>query len=77
MWFVPAARFRLHTPESDLGTYKFNKHKIAHHFCTVCGVAPFAEGEKDGQKLAAVNVRCLAGVEPADLEIRHIDGRSL
>jgi hypothetical protein len=77
MWFVPAAQFRLQTPEGNLGTYRFNKHEIAHHFCPVCGVAPFAEGEKDGHKLAAVNVRCLAGIDLAGLDIRHVDGRSL
>ncbi len=77
LWFVPASSFHLQTPASDPGTYRFNKHEIAHHFCTVCGVAPFAEGEKDGQKLAAMNVRCLAGIELADLAIRHVDGRSL
>jgi hypothetical protein len=59
-----------------MSTYRFNKHKIAHHFCSVCGVAPFADGEHDGQALAAVNVRCLEGVEPAELNIRQVDGRS-
>lgn len=77
LWFVPAAQFRLRTSAADLGTYRFNKHEIAHHFCLVCGVAPFAEGEKDGHKLVAVNVRCLAGVEPAELDVRQVDGRNL
>lgn len=77
MWFVPAGQFRLKTAQAGISTYRFNKHAIAHHFCPVCGVAPFAEGEKDGHRLAAVNVRCLAGVEPSDLDIRQVDGRSL
>ncbi len=76
MWFVPGEQFRLTTPEADISTYRFNKHAIAHRFCPVCGVAPFAEGEKDGHKLAGVNVRCLAGVEPSNLDIRQVDGRS-
>jgi hypothetical protein len=76
LWFVPRAALRLATPEADMSTYRFNKHKIAHHFCSVCGVAPFADGEHDGQALAAVNVRCLEGVEPAELNIRQVDGRS-
>lgn len=77
MWFVPRSQLRLSTPEADMSTYRFNRHEIAHHFCPVCGVAPFAEGVHDGHAMAGVNVRCLEGVEPAELEIRHVDGRSL
>ena len=77
MWFVPRDALRLSTPEADMSTYRFNKHKIAHHFCPVCGVAPFADGEREGHPLAAVNVRCLEGVELGGLNIRQVDGRSL
>lgn len=77
LWFVPREQLRLETPETDLSTYRFNTHRIAHHFCPVCGVAPFAEGALNERPMAAVNVRCLQGVEPADLEIRQFDGRSL
>ncbi len=78
LWFVPREQLHLHTPEADMSTYKFNKHRIAHHFCPVCGVAPFADGKMpDGKPMAAVNVRCLEGVEPAELEIKPFDGRSL
>jgi hypothetical protein len=77
LWFVPREQLRLATPEKDLGTYRFNTHRIAHHFCPACGVAPFADGSLNDKPMAAVNVRCLQGVEPAGLEIRHFDGRSL
>lgn len=60
-----------------MSTYKFNKHRIAHHFCPTCGVAPSADGEHNGRAMAAVNVRCLEGVEPASLDIKQVDGRSL
>jgi len=76
LWFVPREQLRLATPEADMSTYRFNKHQIAHHFCPVCGVAPFADGEQNEKKMAAVNVRCLHGVEPSQLEIRQVDGRS-
>ena len=76
LWFVPREQLRLATPEADMSTYRFNKHRIAHHFCPVCGVAPFADGEQNERKMAAVNVRCLRGVEPSQLEIRQVDGRS-
>ena len=58
-------------------SYRFNKHAIAHHFCPVRGVAPFADGEHQGHAMAGVNVRCLEGVDTAGLEIRQVDGRSL
>ncbi|HET9835289.1 MAG TPA: GFA family protein [Rhodanobacteraceae bacterium] len=76
LWFVPRGQLRQGTPEGDMSTYRFNKHQIAHHFCPVCGVAPFAEGALHDRPMAAVNVRCLAGVEPRDLVIRQVDGRS-
>lgn len=77
MWFVPRDALRLATAAADMGTYRFNRHQIAHHFCPVCGVAPFAEGEHDGHSTAAVNVRCLEGVELAGLKVRQVDGRAL
>jgi len=77
LWFVPRAQFTLEADPADLGTYKFNKHVIAHHFCRTCGVGPFSLGvDPRGNEMAAINVRCLAGVEPDELEIQKIDGRS-
>lgn len=76
--FMPRDRLRLHTPEADFATYMFNKHRIRHHFCPTCGYAPFAFGtDKTGNAVAAINVRCLEDVEPASLEIKPFDGRSL
>ncbi|HET7921330.1 MAG TPA: GFA family protein [Gammaproteobacteria bacterium] len=77
LWFVPRDKLHLHTPEADLGTYSFNKHRLKHHYCRNCGIAPFSDGEKAGQPMAAVNVRCLEGVDIAGLNIHHFDGRSL
>jgi hypothetical protein len=39
-------------------------------------VAPFTDGQRGDQPMAAVNVRCLQGVEPAGLDIKQVDGRS-
>jgi hypothetical protein len=78
LWFVPRAQFRLHTAEADLATYTFNTRKLQHHFCPACGVAPFSEGsDPSGNRMAAVNVRCLDGVDLATLKVVPFDGRSL
>jgi hypothetical protein len=76
LWFLPRQQLHLHTSEADMSTYRFNKHRLAHHFCPVCGVAPFTDGQRGNLPIAAVNVRCLQGVEPADLDVKQVDGRS-
>ena len=76
--FVPGAAFTLLTPRENLGTYRFNKHAIDHHFCPNCGMSPFSEGEHPkGNKVVALNLRCVEGVDPQVLTIKHVDGRSL
>ena len=79
LWFVPRKQLLLSTPESNMSTYTFNKHQIKHRFCPACGCAPFGEGlnPKTNEMTAAVNVRCLEGVDPAKFKITHFDGRSL
>ena len=78
MWFVPRAKLRLLTPEQDLSTYVFNKHAIKHRFCANCGIHPFGEAsDPKGNKMAAVNARCLEGVELSSLSVKSFDGRAL
>ena len=78
LWFEPREKLRLATPESDLSTYTFNKHVIQHHFCAKCGCAPFGFGvAPNGDPTAAVNVRCIEGIELTTLTRIPYDGRSL
>lgn len=78
LWFVPRNQLRLATPEADLATYTFNTRKILHRFCPDCGVGPFGEGSDEaGNVMAAVNVRCLDGVDLKALKVVPVDGRSL
>jgi hypothetical protein len=77
LWLVPRGQLRLTTPEADLGTCTFNTHKLRHHFCPNCGIATFSEGTgPSGAEMAAVNVRCLEGLELATLTMVPVDGRS-
>lgn len=78
MWFVPAAALRLLTPPEAMATYTFNKHVIQHRFCPTCGIHPFGEGQDPkGNRMAAINVRCLEDVDLSALAVKPFDGRSL
>ena len=76
--FAPGTQFKLSSGASDLTKFEFNKHLIEHQFCSTCGIQSFAIGThpKTGAKMAAINVRCLDGVDVDDLTVRKVDGRS-
>jgi hypothetical protein len=74
--FVPMAQFKLIAGEG-LVDYQFNKHVIHHLFCSTCGVTSFCRGVgRDGGEMAAINVRCLEGVELGEVSVMKFDGRS-
>lgn len=78
MWFVPRQNLRLLTPAGDMSTYMFNKHVIQHHFCPRCGIHPFGEAKgPDGQPMAAVNIRCIEGIELESIPVKHFNGRAV
>ena len=75
---MPRSQFRLLTAESGAATYTFNEHVIKHRFCATCGIHPYAEGvDPKGNHVAAINVRCLEGIDLDAVPIQHFDGRSL
>lgn len=77
--FAPAAQFELLSDDAALTTFEFNNHRIRHQFCSTCGIQSFAIGThpKTGAKMAAINVRCLDGVDVDALKVKRVDGRSL
>ena len=76
LFFVPRDALRVTAGEDALQTYTFNRHAIRHRFCRTCGVEPFAEGAMpDGSPIAAINARCLEGVELADIPRKLVNGR--
>lgn len=76
--FTPEEHFTLLSDGGTLGDYQFGQKMIHHHFCTLCGMAPFGRGKMpDGTPIRAVNVRCLEGVDPASFKVTHFDGKSL
>lgn len=77
LWFVPRGALRLTTPEADAATYTFHRHVIRHRFCPACGIHPFGEGvDPKGQPVAAVNLRCVEGLDLGSVPVHHYDGRA-
>ena len=76
--FAPAAQFKLLSGGPDLTKFVFNKNMIQHQFCSTCGIQSFALGTqpKTGAKMAAINVRCLDGVDVDAFKVKRVDGRS-
>jgi hypothetical protein len=65
------------TPDENASTYLFNKHVIKHRFCPECGIHPYGEGtDPKGNRIAAINIRCLEDIDLAPIPVTHFDGRS-
>ena len=76
--FVPEGQFKLLAGEGTLKDYQFNNKVIHHLFCPTCGIESFAKGTRpDGARMAAINVRCLDGVDISALKPMPFDGKSL
>lgn len=76
--FVPTEQFHLNKGDGNLTSYKFNKQVIDHLFCKTCGIKSFAFGVgRDGKPMAAVNARCLEGVDVTKLKVHHYDGKAV
>lgn len=78
LWFVPRESLVLLTPEDDLSSYSFGERTIQHRFCPTCGIHPFGEAvDPQGNRMAAVNVRCLEEIDLSALAVNHFNGRAL
>lgn len=78
LWFVARDKLRLMTSEADLGAYTFNKRAIQHRFCNTCGIHPYGEGaDPNGNRMAAINIRCLEGIDLESVPVQKFDGKSL
>ncbi|MCO5142030.1 MAG: GFA family protein [Oligoflexia bacterium] len=76
--FVGEKDFHLISGADALVNYQFGKKSIDHMFCSNCGISSFSSGTApDGQKMKAINVRCLEGTNIEDLRVKTFDGRSL
>ena len=75
--FVPEGNFKLLSGNDFLTNYQFNKKVIHHLFCKNCGILSFGRGSTpDGQKMVAINIRCLDNVDLDKIKIHPYDGKS-
>lgn len=73
--FVPKTQFELTRGEDRVTEYRFNTHKIAHQFCSACGVQAHGYGKMpDGTETVAINARCIDGVDIGALNRVPYDG---
>ena len=78
LWFVPQDKLSLLTPDENAATYTFNHHVIRHRSCATCGIHTYGEGaDPEGNRMAAINIRCLAHVDLDSVPVQHYDGRAL
>jgi hypothetical protein len=72
---VAPEQFEMLQGKDELTTYQFNTGVARHTFCRHCGIHPFYVPRSDPDKID-VNVRCLDGVDPSTIALRHFDGRN-
>ena len=76
LWFVPRDALKTTAGEDHLSSYTFNKKVIQHRFCPTCGCQPFGMGKgADGAEMAAINLRCLEGMDLDAVERVPVNGR--
>ena len=75
--FSPMEDFTLLSGEDSLTGYECNKQVIHHLFYKVGGIQSLARGRgPDGAAMAAINIRCIDGVDANELNPQKFDGRS-
>jgi hypothetical protein len=74
-WVIARDAFKMLTPPENLATYSFNTGVAKHHFCGVCGVAPFYIPRSDPDKID-VNARCIDNVDLTSVRVEKYDGRN-
>lgn len=68
--------FELLAGQDAMAVYHFGDHDVNHHFCKTCGIYPFHDSIYEPGKYR-VNLGCVEGIEPRELNIRQYDGRTL
>ena len=73
---MPRAALEVISGADTMTTYTFNRHVIQHRFCPTCGCQPFGLGQMpDGAEMAAINLRCVEGIDLDAIKRVQVNGR--
>ena len=76
--FFPRSAMTLQAPDADIASYTFNKHAIQHRFCPTCGIHPYGDGtDPKGNRMAAINLRCIEDLDLSAIPVHEFDGRAM
>lgn len=76
--FTGTDDFRLIAGAEAMTDYRFNKHAIAHLFCSTCGISAFGKARApDGREMVAVNLRCVDDIDLAAVARQPFNGAAL
>jgi hypothetical protein len=78
-------QFKLLTPASHMGTYRWQSKLVAHNFCPTCGIAVYSDspnfqrdGSWDGKtRRICINARLFEDFDAASYPVDVIDGKNL
>ena len=73
-WIVEPEQFRLLSSSDALALYEFNTKTAKHYFCSACGISSYYI-PRSHPDMIDVNVRCLDGVNPEELEVELFNGQ--
>lgn len=74
--FLPRPDFKLTKGEGAFTTYHFNRGAIDHNFCKTCGTQAFGIGSgPDSKEMAAINLRCVDGLDRSKITIHPVNGK--
>ena len=73
--YIASEYFQLINGEKDLSLYQWGDRDVNHWFCKTCGIYPFHDSIHDPGTYR-VNLGCVEGITPRELEIREFDGKN-
>lgn len=72
--YIPHKDFTPIENTEALSDYRWNDRVVNHLFCKTCGIYPYHGNEEYGYR---VNLGCVEQLNPLELEIRVLDGKSM
>ena len=72
--YIPAKDFTPIENTGALSDYRWNDKLCNHLFCKTCGIYPYHGSDEWGYR---VNLGCVEQLNPLELDISIIDGRSM